>query len=245
MEASPQPSSCQPSSSRPSSRDSDSSGLAIVSMSGLTSLGDSTYIPLLTSNNLFQETGSVSYLRAPIASKTGADLRRRQTSVFQSATSKGQFNFDSNLTNDPSGAVSGSGNAVALSSGDIQPPPPAANSGLSRPRNWESALYIQDDWRVTHSADFECGSAGVAAGPTTEVANRISNVDLVKGRNHHPGTKRRLCFGWSQFGLVGLCAPVRIRRDGGKGDRNTGWLWHQLGSGICSPVTWPCAIRRS
>ena len=168
--------------------DSDSSGLAIVSMSGLTNLGDWTYIPLLTSNNLFQETGSISYLRGAHNIKMGADLRRRQTSVFQSATSKGQFNFDSNLTNDPSGAISGSGNAVASFLLGY-PASTTRSKFLVYPglRNWESALYIQDDWRVTHWLTLNVGLRWEYFGPTTEVANRISNVDLVKGKIIIPG----------------------------------------------------------
>jgi hypothetical protein len=93
--------------------DNDSSGLAIMAISELTSLGDATFIPLLTLNNMFQETGSISYIRGSHSIKVGADVRRRQTNVFQSATSKGQFNFDANLTNDPSGATARSGNSAA------------------------------------------------------------------------------------------------------------------------------------
>src|SRR5260370_35134128 len=83
-----------------------------MAISGLTSLGDATFIPLLTLNNMFQETGSISYIRGSHSVKLEADVRRRKTDVFQSATSKGQFNFDATLTNDPSGATSGSGNAA-------------------------------------------------------------------------------------------------------------------------------------
>jgi hypothetical protein len=168
--------------------DSDSSGLAIVSPSGLTSLGDWTYIPLLTLNNLFQETGSVSYIRGAHAIKMGADVRRRQTSVFQSATSKGQFNFDANLTNDPSGAVAGSGNSAA--SFLLGYPATTTRSkflvwpGL---RNWESDAYIQDDWRVTRWLTLNMGVRWDYFGPTTEVANRIANVDLTQGKIVVPG----------------------------------------------------------
>ena len=168
--------------------DSDSSGLSIMSIAGLTSLGDWTYIPLLTLDNMFQETGSISYIRGSHSIKMGADIRRRQTSVFQSATSKGQFNFDANLTNDPSGAVSGSGQAVA--SFLLGYPASTTRSkfliwpGL---RNWESDAYIQDDWRVTRWLTLNAGLRWDYFGPTTEVANRIANVDLVQGKIIVPG----------------------------------------------------------
>ena len=168
--------------------DSDSSGLSIAQIAGMTYLGDWTYIPLLTLNNMFQETGSVSYIRGSHSIKMGADVRRRQTSVFQSATSKGQFNFDANFTNDPSGAVAGSGNSVA--SFLLGYPASTTRSkflvwpGL---RNWEIDSYIQDDWRVNHWLTLNIGLRWDYFGPTTEVANRIANVDLAAVRIVVPG----------------------------------------------------------
>jgi hypothetical protein len=93
--------------------DDDSSGLSIVQISGLTTLGDASYIPILTTNNLFQEIANFTYIHGAHSIKFGADLRRRQTDAFQSPTACGQFNFDLNFTNDPSGLTAGSGNAVA------------------------------------------------------------------------------------------------------------------------------------
>ncbi len=168
--------------------DNDSSGLSIMSVSGLTTMGDATYVPLDTLDNMFQETGSVSYIRGAHSIKMGADIRRRQTTVFQSATSKGQFNFDANLTNDPSGAVSGSGNGVA--SFLLGYPASTTRSkflvwpGL---RNWESDVYIQDDWRVNRWLTLNAGVRWDYFGPTTEVAGRISNIDLVQGKIIIPG----------------------------------------------------------
>jgi hypothetical protein len=168
--------------------DSDSSGLSIISTSGLTTMGDASFIPLKTVDNMFQETGSVSYMRGAHSIKMGADIRRRQTTVFQSATSKGQFNFDANLTNDPSGAVSGSGNGTAsLLLG--YPASTTRSKFLVWPglRNWEWDMYIQDDWRVNRWLTLNMGMRWDYFGPTTEVANRIANVDLTQGKIVIPG----------------------------------------------------------
>lgn len=136
--------------------DDDSSGLSIVALSGFATLGDASFIPLITINNLYQEVANVTCLRRSHSIKIGADLRRRQTDPFQSPTARGQFNFDSNLTNDPSGAVARSGNPLAsLVLG--YPASTTRSKYLVRPglRNWETAAYIQDDWRVYSPVDAQ------------------------------------------------------------------------------------------
>jgi hypothetical protein len=163
--------------------DADSSGLSIVSISGLLALGDASYIPLITINNLFQEGGSLTYMRGSHSLKIGADLRRRQVTAFQSPTSKGQFSFDSNFTNDPSGSVAGSGNAIAsLLLG--YPASTTRSKYLVYPglRLWEADAYLQDDWRVTRWLTLNLGLRYDYYGPVTEVADRISNVDLTAGQ---------------------------------------------------------------
>ena len=162
--------------------DGDSSGLSIISTAGLTSLGDASFIPIITINNLFQEVVGLTYLVGAHSIKFGYDLRRRQTDPFQSPTARGQFSFNSNFTNDPSGAVSGSGNSVAslllgFPSGTTR------SKYLISPglRNWEMGAYVQDDWRASRWLTLNLGFRYDYYGPNSEVANRISNVDLVKG----------------------------------------------------------------
>jgi len=73
--------------------DADSSGLSIISISGLTTLGDASDIPIVTINNLFQEVAGFTYLRGAHSIRFGFDLRRRQTDPFQSPTARGQFSW--------------------------------------------------------------------------------------------------------------------------------------------------------
>jgi len=163
--------------------DNDSSGLSIISISGITTIGDASYIPIITINNLFQEVVGLTYLRGSHSIKFGYDLRRRQTDPFQSPTARGQFSFNTNFTNDPSGAVSGSGNAVASFLLGY-PASTTRSKYLVSPglRNWEMAGYVQDDWRVARWLTLNLGLRYDYYGPNTEVANRISNVDLTTGQ---------------------------------------------------------------
>lgn len=163
--------------------DSDSSGLSIISTAGLTSLGDASYIPIITINNLFQEVVGLTYVHGAHGIKFGYDLRRRQTDPFQSPTARGQFSFNANFTNDPTGGVSGSGNGVAsLLLG--YPASTTRSKYLVSPglRNWEMGSYVQDDWRMSHWLTLNMGLRYDYYGPNSEVADRISNIDLTKGQ---------------------------------------------------------------
>ena len=81
------------------------SGMALVQPAGYESLGDAAAIPLIQFDNVFQEHASFTDTLGHHTVKFGADLIRRQWTVFQSTYPRGQFSFDSNATNDPSGAT--------------------------------------------------------------------------------------------------------------------------------------------
>ena len=162
--------------------DADSSGLPVISPSGYTGMGDATYIPEITLNNLFQIAGSVSYNPGAHSIKVGMEFRRRQVYEHQSATPKGSFSFDGNLTNDPSGSLPGSGNSIAsLLLG--YPASTSRSKYLVYPgyRLLETGAFVQDDWRATHWLTLNLGLRYDYFSPISEEYNRISNVDLSTG----------------------------------------------------------------
>src|SRR5690348_2135661 len=56
--------------------DTDSSGFSPIGVAGFVGIGDSTFLPLSTFNNLFQYQGSITYIRGSHQMKVGADFRR-------------------------------------------------------------------------------------------------------------------------------------------------------------------------
>jgi outer membrane receptor protein involved in Fe transport len=163
--------------------DSDSSGFTPMVIAGYRGLGDSNFIPIIIVNNVFQYVGNVTYIRGGHTFKFGGDVRRRQTDPFQSPQSRGQFTFNGNFTNDPTGATTGSGNAIASLLLGF-PSNTLRAKYLVSPgfRNTEFAGYAQDDWRVTRWLTLNLGLRYDLYTPQHEVADRISNLDLQAGK---------------------------------------------------------------
>ncbi|MEB2364287.1 MAG: TonB-dependent receptor [Bryobacteraceae bacterium] len=160
-----------------------SSGLTLVTISGYLPLGDSGSIPINVIDNTFQYLGSLTYSRDRHTIKAGADFRRCQYTKFNEPSGRGLYSFNSNFTNDPSGAVPRSGDAMASF---LLGFPHATQRyrllvwpGL---RMSEVAAYVQDDWKVSSSLTLNLGVRWELFTPVTEVADRIGNIDLAAGK---------------------------------------------------------------
>jgi hypothetical protein len=155
------------------------SGMALVQPAGYESIGDAAAIPLIQFDNVYQEHASFTDTLGHHTLKFGADLIRRQWTVFQSTYPRGQFSFDSNATNDPSGATPSSGNSIASMVLGF----PGSMQVLLLPvlpgyRAWEIGEYIQDDWHALPWLTLNIGVRYDIFTPAKEVANRISNLSF-------------------------------------------------------------------
>src|SRR5437764_5470229 len=90
--------------------DSVTSALTPMNPAGYTSLGDATFLPLITVNKTLQISGSLTKTRGAHNVKAGAGLVSRRFRQFQSSSAVGTIAFTTALTDN--GAGSG-GNSIA------------------------------------------------------------------------------------------------------------------------------------
>jgi hypothetical protein len=141
-------------------------------------LGDGFWVPILDINNTYQYRGTMTWTHGNHNLKGGAAVIRRQLNYFQDAWSgQGGFSFF--------GSQYGSGPVNQLMASFLDP----ADNGslmlayrgnlLTKPgyRTWEPSLFVQDDWRVTHSLTLNLGVRYDVFSPFTEAHNQYANFD--------------------------------------------------------------------
>jgi hypothetical protein len=154
----------------------DTSGLTpIYLLSGpYPSLGDSPYLPIQNTNNVFQYQVALTYTHATHTFKFGGELIRRQLNYLQSSIPLGTLLF------------TGFSIAPGLTPNILQDVLGGYNIGYERGntlneqgfRMWEPSGYAQDDWRATPNLTFNLGVRYDLYTPIYEAHNRYANFDL-------------------------------------------------------------------
>jgi hypothetical protein len=156
--------------------DAITSALTPMNPAGYASLGDATFIPLITSNKTLQVSGSVTRTSGPHNIKIGAGLVSRRMRQFQSSSAVGTIAFSTALTDN--GAGSGGNSIASFLLG--YPATVARTHTLFDPhyRTTEPGAYVQDDWRATSWLTVNAGLRYDIYTPLAEANNNLSNIDL-------------------------------------------------------------------
>jgi hypothetical protein len=160
-----------------------STGLPIIAISGLTSLGTVGPIPAIRYENSFQFVDNITWIHGRHHIKFGADIRRIRADFYQIslASPRGQFNFDQNYTSNNGAARTGLGIASALLG------LPATESrgviyDFPSNRTTEPFFFFQDDFKVTQNLTLNLGVRYELYFPPTDAFNNQSNFDLQNGQ---------------------------------------------------------------
>lgn len=159
-----------------------STGLPIVSISGLSALGTEGPIPALRYENSFQWVDNVTWVHGKHRIKFGADIHRMRDDFYQIslASPRGQFNFDQNYTSNNGAARTGLGVASALLG------LPATESrgviyDFPSNRIFEPFFFVQDDIKLTQKLTLNLGLRYELYFPPVDAFNDQSNFDLQTG----------------------------------------------------------------
>ena len=156
--------------------DEITSALTPMNPAGFASVGDATFIPLITTNKILQVSGAVTKTAGPHNVKIGAGLISRRFRQFQSASPVGTIAFNTALTDNGSGS---GGNSIASFLLGY-PATVARTHTLFDPhyRTMEPGVYVQDDWRASSWLTINAGVRYDVYTPLTESAGNLSNMDM-------------------------------------------------------------------
>jgi Carboxypeptidase regulatory-like domain len=154
----------------------NSSGLTNIDVAGVTSLGDSQWLPEHVFENIFQAADTVTWIKGKHSLKLGIDFRRQQRNFFQLSSARGYFNFAGAYTMDLTTSNGGNGMADLLFGAPISNEQDFL-AGLYPTRYWDLAEFFQDDFHVNQKLTINLGLRYEITSPAN---GRVGNFDLNK-----------------------------------------------------------------
>ncbi len=140
--------------------------------------------PYIVPQNTYQIVDSITYSTGSHLLKFGGTILRRDVSLYRPNRGKGYFFLVGN--GDPTQCGNSAGTTfweqADLLIGFVcnyQIGPPFGTVGT---RNWENALFAQDDWRVNNKLTLNLGLRYEIFTNPTEMYGRQANFDLATGR---------------------------------------------------------------
>ena len=155
--------------------DDIATGLALMSMTGYSVLGDSQNLPNSIKNSTRQFNAVLTKTSGAHSFKFGGGGVMRAVTNAQSSSPNGIFTFNANLTRSTTGAGGNSVASFLLGA----PTTITRNHAPFTPvyHTTEPYAFVQDDWRTTHWLTLNLGARYDLSTPFTEEHDRLSNLD--------------------------------------------------------------------
>ncbi len=140
--------------------------------------GGTAFLPANPRQTNIQFEDTLSWTKGTQQLKFGFRYIRELASPFTNTTTRGQFTFNDNFTNNPlSPSGTGSGLAALL----LGFPNSGSRNYLQTPyyvTNGEWAGFFEDDWKVTTRLTINLGLRYDVFTPDTEIRNRLANFNF-------------------------------------------------------------------
>jgi len=145
--------------------------------------GGAAFLPANPRQTNIQFEDTISWTRGKHQLKFGFRYVRELASPFTNTTTRGQFTFNDNFTNnpqDPSGKTTGP-NGSGLAALLLGYPNSGSRNYLQTPyyvTNGEWAGFVEDDWKVNQRLTLNLGLRYDVFTPDTEIRNRLANFSF-------------------------------------------------------------------
>ena len=157
-----------------------SGGLPAFTISGISSLGDSSSYPEQSRITTFQYDGDIIKTVNTHTFKAGALFLRHRFNGYSAFPTRGTFDFNGQFTSQ----IGASNAASSLADFAIGAEDSASRNILDGEfgmRYFQIAGYAQDSWRLTDRLTLEYGARYEVSVPPHEVHNHWANVDIATG----------------------------------------------------------------
>ena len=158
------------------------SGMGAMIPSGYARMGDPQWLPLLTRDNTFQVSGSVTKTAGAHNIKMGGGVILREFSVLQSNSAKGLWNFSANPTNSGSLGLGGGDGMASFLLGYPSDVRRRLTPLLPYYHTNEPSVYVQDDWRARSWLTVNMGLRYDVYTPFTEEDDQLANFVPEQGK---------------------------------------------------------------
>ncbi|MBI1356151.1 MAG: TonB-dependent receptor plug domain-containing protein [Acidobacteria bacterium] len=144
-------------------------GSPLISITGLTTLGDRGELPQIRPQNTYHFWGSVSHTVGRHSLKMGAELRALQENLILASTVRGNFVFNNTYTGyAPADVLTGLPTRVSYTS----------NSYITGMRDKQIGGYFQDDWKVSQKLTVNLGLRYDFFHPVYDRYDHRANIDF-------------------------------------------------------------------
>jgi len=150
------------------------SGLPAIQLTGFVgtgsdfTLGDDNFVPIYDINNVFQESGTLTWTKGAHNIKYGATMIRRQLNYFQNTRGVGYFQFTETPLLNLENLVAGTPDQIQRQ----------ISYHWQHLRFWEPAIFVQDDWHVKSWLTLNLGLRWDHFSPITDSNGERSNFNI-------------------------------------------------------------------
>ncbi len=146
-------------------------GFPLINISGYLGMGSDLAASNLDNSQTYQIVDNVTLVKGKHTLKTGFDLRKLYDNATTNNWPFGSINFTGDISGDPAAAYMLGYPRTTLTPEGVP---------ITKARQWRSAVYVQDDWKVTTKLTLNLGARWDRFGVPTDVNGVTRTLDWSK-----------------------------------------------------------------